>query len=41
MFLHIHKQLIDQVDLMAVVQEFIAENDHRITLFWKELCIAR
>jgi len=38
MFLHIHKQLIDQVDLIAILQEFIAENDRRIKLFWKEFC---
>jgi len=38
MFLHIHKQLIDQVDLVAILQKFIAENDRRIKLFWKEFC---
>ena len=38
MFLHIHKHLIDQVDLIAILQEFIAENDCRIKLFWKEFC---
>jgi len=38
MILHIHKQLIDQVDLIAILQEFVAENDRRIKLFWKEFC---
>jgi len=33
MFLHIHKQLIDQVDLMPLLQEFMTENDTRIKLF--------
>jgi len=40
MFLHIHKQLIDQVDLMPLLQEFMTENDTRIKLFWKEFCTA-
>jgi len=38
MFLHIHKHLIDQVGLTAILQEFIAENDRGIKLFWKEFC---
>ena len=38
MFLYIHKQLIDQVDLIAILQEFIAENDRRFKLFWNEVC---
>jgi len=35
MFLHIHKQLMDQVDLIAMLQKFIAENDRRIKFFGK------
>jgi len=30
MFLHIQKELIDQVDLIAILQNFIAEYDRRI-----------
>ena len=37
MFLHVHKQLIDQVDLIAILQELLQENDRGIN-FWKEFC---
>ena len=37
-FLHIRKQFIDQVDLIAILQEFIAVNDRRITISCKEVC---
>ena len=33
-----HKHLLDQVDLITILQEFIAENYHRIKLFWNEVC---
>ena len=36
MFLHIHKDLIDQVDLASVCQEFITANDRRIKFFGKK-----
>ena len=39
MFVHVHKQLIDQVDLIAILQEFIPENDRRINLFGKNFVL--
>ena len=32
-FFHIHKHLIDQVDLITMLQEFIAVNDRKINFF--------
>lgn len=37
MFLHIHKDLIDQVDLASVYKKFITVNDRRIQFFSKEI----
>jgi len=39
MLLHVHKQLIDQVDLTAILQEFIQENDRRINFFGKNFVL--
>ena len=36
MFLHIHKDLIDQVDLASLCQEFITVNDRRINFLGKK-----
>jgi len=36
LFLHIHKHLIDQADLIAMLQEFIEVNDRRINSFGKK-----
>jgi len=38
-FLHIHKHLIDQVDLITIVQEFIAVNDRRSSFFGKKFVL--
>jgi len=38
MFLHIHKHLVDPVNLITILQEFIAVNDRRINFIWKEVC---
>jgi len=39
MFLYVHKQLIDQVDLIAILQEFMQENDSRINCFGKNFAL--
>lgn len=36
MFLNIHKELLDQVDLIAVCQEFVDKNDRRVKTFGKK-----
>jgi len=38
-FLHVHKQLIDQIDLIAILQEFIAESDRRINFFGTKVVV--
>jgi len=38
MVLHIQKHLINQVDLINILQEFIAVNDRIINFFGKEVC---
>ena len=40
MFLHIHKDLIDQVGLASVCQEFITVNDRRFKFFGKKFANA-
>jgi len=37
--LHVHKQLIDQVDLMAILQELLPENDNKINFFGKNFVL--
>ena len=39
MLLHIHKQLIDQVDLIALLQEFMAVNNRRCNFFGKKFVL--
>jgi len=40
MVFHIQKHLIDQVDLINILQEFIAVNDRRINFFGKFCALA-
>jgi len=39
MFLHIHKHLIDQVDLITILQKLIAVNDRCSNFFGKEFVL--
>jgi len=39
MFLHIHKRLIDQVDLITILQELIAIYVRRSNLFGKKFVL--
>ena len=35
MVLHIHKQSLDQMNMVEVANDFVAESEHRLTLFGK------